>query len=183
MKFEQNTGEIKHNILRYTADKEGIMKLISLSIGKYVVKENVLVERPPTLLTKGGWLLHISLTKTEVQQVEKILQNKPNALNLLCSRIQFSRNKSRTAKAAPQTPGCFPNQLELEKVAEEDRKAEEERKEEEIRKREEYWRAENAKMHRQKQEDQMELIRTRKELGIFEQHLAQPLQIRVTPSY
>jgi len=68
-------------------------------------------------------------------------------------------------------------------VAEEDRKAEEERKEEEIRKREEYWRAENAKMHRQKQEDQMELIRTRKELGILEQQLAQPLQIRVTPSY
>ena len=110
------------------------MKLISLSIGKYVVKENVLVERPPTLLPKGGWLLHISLTETEVQQVEKILQNKPNALN---------------------------------------RKAEEERKEEEIRKREEYWRAENAKMHRQKQEDQMELIRTRKELGILEQQLAQ----------
>ena len=86
MKFEQNTGEIKHNILRYTADKEGIMKLISLSIGKYVVKENVLVERPPTLLPKGGWLLHISLTETEVQQVEKILHQKVKILYLPIGR-------------------------------------------------------------------------------------------------
>ena len=153
--------EINQNILRYTADKEGVMKLISLSIGKYVIKENITVERPPALLTKGGWLLHINMTETEVQQLEKILQNKPNALNLLCSKIKFNRNKASAAKAAPQSPSTSPSQIELEAEEMEER-----------RKREEYWRTENEKMQRQNQKDQLDLIKAREELGVLEKQLA-----------
>ena len=80
---------------KYTKDREGVDRLLQLSIRKYVRKENICVERPPTQKMNKTWIIHLSMFEMEVQSIEKILQTKPNVLNLMCTKIEFRRNRAR----------------------------------------------------------------------------------------
>ena len=72
--------------------------MLALSIGKYVRKENIQIERPPARLGHNNWIVHLSMTEIEANEMQEIHKNKPTALNLMCSKIWFTIIKSEKRK-------------------------------------------------------------------------------------
>ena len=68
--------------------------MLALSIGKYVRKENIKIERPPARLGDNNWIVHLSMTEIEANEMQEIYKKKPTALNLMCSKIWFTIIKS-----------------------------------------------------------------------------------------
>ena len=77
--------------------------MITLSVGKYVRKENVMIERPPVKLADNNWLVHLSMSDMEANEMEEIYKTKPTALNLLCSRIWYTiiKKERRNHRISP----------------------------------------------------------------------------------
>ena len=83
---------------KYVKDREGLDRLIELSVGKFVRKDNLYIERPPRQSDNKSWVIHMSMFELEVQGIEKIVLSNPNVLNLMCTKIQFRRNRSKQAE-------------------------------------------------------------------------------------
>ena len=78
-------------------------RLIELSVGKFVRKDNIYIERPPRQSDNKSWVIHLSMFELEVQGIEKIVLTNPNVLNLMCTKIQFRRNRTKATENAERS--------------------------------------------------------------------------------
>ena len=77
------------------------------------------IERPPVQLNNNNWILHFSLTTIEADEMEKVIESRPTALNLLCSKIGFNiirrENRKVTHALSPQPYRLYNRENEEQK--------------------------------------------------------------------